>query len=203
MNLNHTKGGTAMTGNKFFVCVLLAGCLMLLGVMMHQKLYSQHQFALTSSAFSHNANIPHKYTCAGANRSTPLEWSKAPAGTKSFALIMDDPDAQRVIGYTWVHWVVYNIPAQTTRLPEGLPAHAKIALGNGTTITQGITSWKKSGYGGPCPPKGTGVHHYQYRLMALSIEPTLPEGLSKDQLLNAVKGSIIAEAKLTGTFEKK
>lgn len=164
---------------------------------------SQQGYTLTSIAFPHNGAIPKKYTCQGANLSTPIEWTGIPAGTKSFALIMDDPDAERVVGYTWVHWIVYNISPDTRKLTEGLGKASKIKLADNSWATQGITSWKKPGYGGPCPPAGTGVHHYQYRLMALSISPTLPEGLTKAKLLDAVKGHVIAEAKLTGTYENK
>lgn len=181
---------------------------MLTGIFLCSIIYGnqphiKHLFTLTSNAFSNNAAIPKKYTCQGDNLSTPLEWSGVPAGTKSLALIMDDPDAEKVVGYTWVHWVVYNISPDTRKLTEGLSKASKIKLADGSWATQGITSWKKPGYGGPCPPAGTGVHHYKYRLMALSLSPTLPEGLNKAKLLDAVKGSIIAEANLTGTYGNK
>ncbi len=191
-----------MIRHKKFFIILLAGAVLFL-MMVGNQSHSNQQFSLTSSAFSHNSAIPKKYTCLGANLSTPLEWSGVPAGTKSLALIMDDPDAERVVGYTWVHWVVYNIPPSCRRLPEGLRALEKLPLGNGTFATQGITSWKKPGYGGPCPPAGTGVHHYNYRLLALSFGPELPAGLTKASLLEKVKGHIIAEARLTGTYERK
>ncbi len=190
------------TSKYFFISIVLFTLTSLLVISIPQS-YSQQQFSLKSSAFSHNAAIPRKYTCQGKNVSTPLEWHGVPAKTKSFALIMEDPDAQRVVGYTWVHWIVYNIPSKITKLPEGLLPAAKITLREGTTATHGITSWKKPGYGGPCPPAGTGVHHYQYKLLALSIEPTLPRGLSKAKLLEAIKRSIIAETHLTGIYERK
>ncbi|MCX7677881.1 MAG: YbhB/YbcL family Raf kinase inhibitor-like protein, partial [Spirochaetes bacterium] len=103
----------------------------------------------------------------------------------------------------WVHWVVYNIPAQCRKIPEGINTNEKISLRDGISFTQGITSWNKTGYGGPCPPKGTGVHHYHFRLYALSLEPTLPGGLTKKALMNAIKDYIIAETQLIGVYEKK
>ncbi len=191
-----------MMRHNNFLIILITGIFLIFAMVDNQS-YSNHQFSLTSTAFSHNSAIPKKHTCLGANLSTPLEWSGVPAGTKSFALIMEDPDAERVVGYTWVHWVMYNIPPSCRQLPEGLRALEKLPLGNGTFATQGITSWKKPGYGGPCPPAGTGLHHYNYRLLALSIGPELPAGLSKASLLEKAKGHIISEARLTGTYERK
>lgn len=191
-----------MMRHKNFFILLFVGIFLFITMAGNQS-HSNHQFSLKSSVFSHNAAIPKKHTCQSTNLSTPLEWSGIPSGTKSLALIMEDPDAERVVGYTWVHWVVYNIPPSCRYLPEGLGSSEKLPLGNGLFAIQGITSWKKPGYGGPCPPAGTGIHHYKYRLMALSIPPTLPKGLNKTKLFDAVKGNIIAEANLTGTFENK
>lgn len=152
---------------------------------------------LTSPVFANNGSIPKQYTCEGADMSPPLRWSGAPQGTKSFALIIDDPDAPdpRAPKMTWVHWVVYDIPADAQGLPEdaaksGLPARA----------TQGLNDWKRAGYGGPCPP--TGRHRYFHRLYALdTVRPDLGQ-VTKAQLLDAIKGHVIAETQLVGTYQK-
>ena len=154
-------------------------------------------FILTSPAFANNAEIPKQYTCEGTDISPPLRSSEAPQGTKSFALIIDDPDAPdpRAPRMTWVHWVVYNIPAGAHDIPEnaansGLPAGAK----------QGLNDWKRAGYGGPCPPIGR--HRYFHKLYAL--DTVLPDvgRPTKAQLLDAIKGHVIAEAQLVGTYQK-
>ena len=128
---------------------------------------------ITSSTFTQNSSIPSKYTCDGADISPPFAWSDAPAGTKSFALIADDPDAP--MG-TWVHWVAWNIPAKSTGLKEGVERGA--ALGDGTK--QGISDFKKPGYGGPCPPSGT--HRYFFKLYALDTKLNLPATANKARL---------------------
>lgn len=154
-------------------------------------------FILTSPAFANNGAIPKQYTCEGADISPPLGWWGAPQGTKNFALIIDDPDAPdpHAPKMTWVHWVVYNIPADAHGLPagaakSGLPAGAK----------QGLNDWKRAGYGGPCPPIGR--HRYFHKLCALdTVLPDL-EHATKAQLLDAMKGHVIAEAQLVGTYQK-
>jgi len=148
---------------------------------------------IKSSAFGSGEMIPVKYTCDGADFSPPLEWTAGPAGTKSFALICDDPDAP--MG-TWVHWVVYDIPPTTTMLAEGITRERELTGGG----TQGINDFRKIGYGGPCPPGGT--HRYFFRLYALDTLLGLKPGITKDQLLKAMKGHILAEAKLMGTYRR-
>jgi hypothetical protein len=162
----------------------------------------QGAFTLSSGAFSGNGPIPKKYTCQGSNTPLPLSWQGAPSGTRSFALVMDDPDARPVVGYVWVHWVVYNIPADVRAIPEKLSRAASVKLPGGQAVTQGLTSWNRPGYGGPCPPAGTGTHHYNFTLYALASGPDLPAGLTRDTLVAGMKGKILAEAKLTGTFRK-
>ena len=180
------------------VIVLIAmGC-----VITSNRASSQGAFTLTSAAFVPDGAIPKKYTCQGSNTPLPLAWRGAPAGTQSFALVMDDPDARPVVGYTWVHWVVYNIPAGVNAIPEKLSRAAAPKLPGGVVVTQGLTSWNRPGYGGPCPPKGTGVHHYQFTLYALSSGPDFPAGLTKDRLVQTMQGKVLAEAKLTGTYTK-
>ena len=152
---------------------------------------------LTSPAFANNGVIPKQYSCEGTDISPPLQWSGAPHGTKSFALIIDDPDAPdpRAPKMTWVHWVVYNIPADAHGLAEnaaksGLPPGAK----------QGLNDWKRAGYGGPCPPIGR--HRYFHKLSALdAVLPDLGHA-TKAQLLDAMKGHVIAETQFVGTYEK-
>ena len=161
------------------------------------------EFRMTSTAFAPDGEIPEQFTCKGNNISVPLAWSGAPEGTKSFAIIMDDHDAARVVGYTWIHWIAYNIPASVNALPEQLGKDGKVTIGQDGHLTQGMTSFKRAGYGGPCPPQGTGVHHYSFRLYALSIEPQLPGNLDKENLLKAMQGKILAETQLVGTYEVK
>lgn len=148
---------------------------------------------IKSTAFENNGMIPKKYTCDGENISPPLTWSSIPQSSQSLALISDDPDAP--IG-TWVHWVIYNIPASERELPEKFPTDKKSS--NGTL--QGVTDFKKIGYGGPCPPGGT--HRYFFKLYALDKKLDLPEGASKKQLEDAMKGHILGQAELIGKYKR-
>ncbi len=148
---------------------------------------------IKSSAFGNGEMIPAKHTCDGADFSPALEWSGAPAGTKSFALICDDPDAP--MG-TWVHWVIYDIPPSTTLLAEGIKREKELPGGG----TQGVNDFRKVGYGGPCPPGGT--HRYFFKLYALDTVLGLKPGSTKDQLLKAMKGRILAEAHVMGTYRR-
>jgi Raf kinase inhibitor-like YbhB/YbcL family protein len=148
---------------------------------------------IKSSAFGSGEMIAAKYTCDGANFSPPLEWAGSPAGTRSFALICDDPDAP--MG-TWVHWVIYDIPPTATMLAEGITRQKDLPGGG----TQGINDFRKIGYGGPCPPGGT--HRYFFKLYALDTMLGLKPGITKDQLLKAMRGHILAEAQLMGTYRR-
>jgi Raf kinase inhibitor-like YbhB/YbcL family protein len=155
-------------------------------------------FALISSAFTANGPIPRQYTCEGTDTSPPLSWSGAPPATRSYALIVDDPDAPdpRAPRMTWVHWVVYNIPAATHALPAG---GASQGLPDGAR--QGSNDWKRAGYGGPCPP--TGRHRYFHRLYALdTVLPELGQP-TKAHLLQAMQGHVLAETQLVGTYQKQ
>jgi Raf kinase inhibitor-like YbhB/YbcL family protein len=153
-------------------------------------------FTISSSAFAPNGNIPSKYTCEGADTSPPLEWSGAPSGTRSLALIVDDPDApdpakpQRV----YVHWVVYNIPPTISKLAEGA---AKGGLPPGAS--QGRNDWGKQTYGGPCPPIGR--HRYFFKLYALDTLLEL-KNPTKSQLEAAMKGHSLEQAQVVGTYQK-
>lgn len=150
-------------------------------------------FQLISPVFNHKGLIPKKYTCKGDDVSPALSWSDLPVGTVSYGLIMDDPDAP--VG-TWVHWVMYNIPGTKTMLPESVPAD-RVLDGLGVS---GVNSWKKSGYGGPCPPIGT--HRYFFRLYALDKMLDLEPGANKPELIKAMQGHILASAELMGLFAK-
>lgn len=152
------------------------------------------KFTLISPAFKDNANIPSKYTCDGRNMSPELRWTNPPKGTKSFALIMDDPDAPKKV---WVHWIVYNIPSTMTKLPEG--------VARGDFIT-GVTDfyYMQDGiwqYGGPCPPSGT--HHYYFKLYALDTMLNLPKDATKKDLETAMQGHILDKTQLIGLYERK
>lgn len=149
---------------------------------------------IKSSAFENEDFIPPKYTCKGEDVSPPLNWSGAPEGTKAFALICDDPDAPFM---TWVHWVIYDIPAEESGLNEAV-SEEKI-LPNGAI--QGINDFRKIGYGGPCPPSG-GPHRYYFKLYALDAKLDLKPGASKKALLEAMEGHILQEAQLMGKFKR-
>jgi Raf kinase inhibitor-like YbhB/YbcL family protein len=153
--------------------------------------------AITSPAFAEGDAIPVECTCEGADASPRLEWSGAPNGTKSFALIVDDPDAPDPAKpkMTWVHWVLYNIPADATALPEAVTPDA---LPEGTL--EGKNDWKRTGYGGPCPPIGR--HRYFFKLYALDSRLSDLNSPTKKDLEQAMKGHILAEVQLMGTYQK-
>jgi len=151
-------------------------------------------FKLTSSAFKQNDRIAKEYTCEGSDISVPLSWEGAPAGTKSFALIADDPDAPRG---TWVHWVFYDIPADVRELSSGIAPEESLQNG----AKQGKNDFGKTGYGGPCPPGGS-AHHYHFRLYALDQMTGLKSRATKQQVLGAMKGHVLAETQLIGTYTR-
>ncbi|MDH3975865.1 MAG: YbhB/YbcL family Raf kinase inhibitor-like protein [Deltaproteobacteria bacterium] len=154
-------------------------------------------FLLKSTAFTEGGKIPSKYTCQGEDISPPLEWDGVPEGTRSLALIVDDPDAPdpEAPQMTWVHWVVYNIPPHVKNLPAGTTG-ASLPAG----ILEGVNDWKKKGYGGPCPPIGR--HRYFHKLYALDAEIKEMVKPGKADVEAAMKGHIIAKAILMGTYEK-
>jgi len=151
-------------------------------------------FTLSSPAFAANAEIPKVHTCQGADRSPALSWRDAPPATKAFALIVDDPDAP---AGTWVHWVLYDLPAGSWQLPEAVPATDTVAGG----AAQGLNDFRKVGYGGPCPPAGKS-HRYFFKLYALDASTKLPPRASKTDVLRAVEGHVIATAELVGTYRR-
>lgn len=149
---------------------------------------------VTSKAFQPGMAIPQQYTADGADQSPPLHWSEPPSGTKSIALICDDPDAPRG---TWVHWVLFNLPPQTRDLEEGVPTTA--TLDNGAK--QGKNDFGKIGYGGPAPPKGQ-THRYFFKVYALSASLDLTPGATKAELEDAMRGHILAEGQLMGRYKR-
>lgn len=152
-------------------------------------------FTLTSDAFVNGQSIPAKYACTGRNISPALLWNEPPAGTQSFALIMDDPDAP---GGTWVHWVLFNIPADRRSLEEDLPITGKNV--DPEAIFVGKNSSGNTRYDGPCPPGGT--HRYYFKLYALDTVISLLPGATKEQVLREMEGHILAQTELIGTFSK-
>src|SRR5262245_8827482 len=154
---------------------------------------------LTSQAFEDGEPIPRQFTQDGDDRSPALAWSEVPEDTRELALIMDDPDAPG--DEPFVHWVIYSIPAATHELPEGLAKENDLA--QPVRVKQGFNSFPKAkgtGYRGPAPPKGHGMHHYRFRLYALDSALDLASGLRKGAVLNAMKGHVLEESELVGTY---
>ncbi len=172
------------------VVVLSVGC------EYRERPLKEGEMALTvsSSAFQEGDKIPAKYTCEGQDVSPSLAWSEPPAGTRSLALIVDDPDAP---GGVFTHWLLFNIPPDSRELPEAVPTQAELASG----ALQGKTDFGRTGYGGPCPPPGR-PHRYQFTLYALDQPLDLEGGASKKQLLSAMEGHILAQGQLTGTYQR-
>lgn len=148
---------------------------------------------IRSTAFGEGESIPKKYTCDGADVSPPLSWSQPPEGTKSMALICDDPDAP--VG-TWVHWVLYGLLPNMLKLPENIPDDKEVLDG----AKHGINDFRKYGYGGPCPPGGT--HRYFFKLYAVDTEVALKPGATKSEVLDAIKGHVLAEGQLMGRYSR-
>ena len=151
-------------------------------------------FQLRSSAFRENELIPKKYTCDGSDVSVPLTWGDPPQGTKSFALIADDPDAP---AGTWVHWVLYDLPPDTRELPESSSRQEHLENG----AKQGKNDFGNIGYGGPCPPAGPS-HRYFFKLYALDQTTGLQAKAANQQVLDAIKGHTLGEAQLIGTYKR-
>jgi Raf kinase inhibitor-like YbhB/YbcL family protein len=148
---------------------------------------------IKSSVFKEGTLIPSRYTCDDIDVSPPLEWSHYPAGTKTFALICDDPDAP--MG-TYVHWVIFNIPGHITSLSENIPGTDHLSNG----ALQGRNDFGRSGYGGPCPPSGT--HRYYFKLYAVNREIDSRQGMTKNELLKAIEGHVLAEAQIMGRYKR-
>jgi len=151
------------------------------------------EIKLTSTAFKEGEPIPRQYTCDGVNISPPLEWGKVPKTVKTIAIVDDDPDAP---ARTWVHWVVYNLPAEHIGLVESLPATEKLVAGG----FHGKNDFGNVGYGGPCPTSGT--HRYFFKIYALDSELPLEARATKAEVEKAMEGHVVAQAQLMGTYRK-
>jgi Raf kinase inhibitor-like YbhB/YbcL family protein len=149
-------------------------------------------FELTSTAFAPGDPIPSKYTCDGEDVSPPLQWNDPPQGTQSFVLFTDDPDAGG-----WVHWALYDLPAEARALPEAIPSDAELSDGS----MHGKNGWGRLDYGGPCPPSG--AHHYSFKLYALDTVLDLAAGASKGQLFQAMHEHILAQTELIGVYTRR
>jgi len=152
------------------------------------------QISIFSDAFENGSTMPVDYTCDGDDRSPALSWEGLPEGTRSIALIMDDPDAP---GRTFVHWVIYNIPADSTGLPAAMPGNTTLDDGS----LQGKNDFGRTGYNGPCPPPGK-PHRYFFKVYALDTSLNLKSGVTRSQLESAMKGHILAQGEMIGKFER-
>jgi len=150
--------------------------------------------SVSSTAFQEGESIPDKYTCQGQDVSPPIAWGEPPAGTQSLALITDDLDAPLGV---FTHWVIFNIPPASRELTEAVPAQPRLPSG----ALQGKNNFDKIGYGGPCPPSGS-PHRYQFTIYALDSPLDLKEGASKNEVLDALQGHMLARGKLIGTYQR-
>jgi Raf kinase inhibitor-like YbhB/YbcL family protein len=153
------------------------------------------QIELTSGVFGQGDAIPARFTCDGNDISPPLRWGNTPRGTRSLVLICEDPDAPNG---TWVHWLLYNLPATLSEIPEGVPATEILPTG----AQQGINDFQQVGYRGPCPPPGK-AHRYYFRLYALDTEAHPPTGPGKKELMAAMQGHTLGQGELMGTYQKR
>jgi len=191
-----SENKSAGEGLRLAAWSVAAGLLLLVAALpgCHNSVARGQTMNLTSTSFQDGSQIPAKFTCSGAGVSPQLAWSAPPAATVSLALIVTDPDAPRG---TWVHWVLYNLPAGTRTLTEGVPGIGQLWDG----ALQGRNDFGKIGYGGPCPPPGS-PHHYIFTLYALDAKLNLPAGEKRAQVEAAMKGHILASGRLVGLFQR-
>ncbi len=168
-----------------FLLAMVSGCIA-------SKEVNMEKITVSSEAFKEGGAIPAEYTCDGKNVSPPLSWKGIPENAKSIALIMDDPDAPAGI---WVHWLLFNIPSNTTKLPKGIPKNPTL----GDRSRQGVTSSGRPGYGGPCPPPGK-PHRYYFKVYALDTMLDLQSSATKKDVENAMKGHVLAQGELMGRY---
>jgi Raf kinase inhibitor-like YbhB/YbcL family protein len=185
-----------MSSNKYDLIILLSlSCLIALNIASKINTFASggNSMELKSPVFEEGSMIPKKYTCDGQDISPSLTWTSVIDGTKSLALICDDPDAP---GGTWVHWVIFNIPGDTRDLAENIPPQKELPNG----AKQGTNDFRKIGYGGPCPPGGT--HRYYFKIYSLDTDLDLEAGATKAQLLQAMKGHVLGEDQLMGKYKR-
>jgi Raf kinase inhibitor-like YbhB/YbcL family protein len=188
----NTKGNLVHARILFAICVLLSMLISIPWNLDAQGKGGTMSIQMTSADFSAGETIPKKFTCDGPDVSPQLKWDPPPARTQSFALIMDDPDAP---AGTWVHWVLYDLPANTLKLPEGVAKQEELA----SDARQGRNDFGKIGYGGPCPPPDK-PHRYFFKLYALDAKLGLKAGATKADVERAMKGHILGQAELMGTY---
>lgn len=184
--------GSNMSFKLFVLIILLAvisGC-----IAREKEVNTMENISISTDAFKEGETIPAEYACDGKDVSPLLSWKGVPAATKSIALVMDDPDAP---GGTFVHWVIFNIPAAAQKMTKGVPKNETLADGS----HQGINDFGKVGYKGPCPPPGK-PHRYYFKIYALDTVLNLQPGASKQQLENAMKGHILAYGELMGKYKR-
>lgn len=174
-------------------CIILLFLILSAEMLFTEKIDSLY---VTSTSFFNGDQIPAEYSCEGEDISPALKWTNAPNNTKSFALIADDPDAP---GQTWVHWVLYDIPASVTFLDENQGSSEIVFHG----AKHGKNSFGNNNYGGPCPPTGHGQHRYFFKVYALDKMLELTPGKTKQELLEAMQGHILASDSIIGTYERK
>lgn len=173
---------------------MIAMAIFIFSLQMLAQIQGDETMELKSLVFDAGGSIPKKYTCDGPDLSPPLIWNTVPDRTQSLALICDDPDAPMGV---WVHWVIFNLPADARDLPEGVPPQKMLPNG----AKQGINDFRRIGYGGPCPPSGE--HRYFFKLFALDAKLDLEAGAKKADLLKAMEGHILSESKLMGKYRRR
>lgn len=183
----------AVRSERFMRSVVVAACTGMILLCGGGGCAAVAALKITSTAFDDGGVIPKTHTCDGPDFSPPLAWNGITTRTQTLALICEDPDAPRG---TWVHWVVYNIPATVTNLSEGLPPDRQLSMG----ATQGRNDFGKIGYGGPCPPKGT--HRYIFKLYALDAKLEVRPGATKLDLQKAMEGHVIGQGQLVGKYTR-
>ncbi|MFQ6673156.1 MAG: YbhB/YbcL family Raf kinase inhibitor-like protein [Fidelibacterota bacterium] len=183
---------------KSGIPVILLAILTLFSVNKQEE--TMDDFALSSHTFKEAEVIPSKYTCEGEDVSPPLAWTGSPAGTKSFALTCLDPDAPPG---TWVHWVLYDLPGDSSQLEEDVPKNETLEDGTKQGLSWGVSSFSRVGYHGPCPPPGHGFHRYYFTLYALDVEAVqLSPKATHDELESAMEGHILAKASVMGRYKR-
>lgn len=187
-----TTSSLASPGRLLRADLFLAGALALLALAPAAAIDAPGKLELTTTAFRPGGKIPLPFTCSGANISPALAWNNPPTGTRTFALIVDDPDAP---AGTWVHWVVFNLPGSARTLPQHVPPSEPISGGG----KQGINDFPQNGYGGPCPPPGK-PHRYFFRLYALDTALDLHSPVHRQDVDSAMQGHILAQGELMGIF---